>query len=215
MGHIPNVPTYMKHTQGVDIKKNGILSGLPFLSRYFGGVIICRIADFMLARKMMSTTNLRRLFNSIAMVPPAAALLMVAFASGGYECDTTYIIAILCIGMTFNGAFSAGHFSSHLDLAPNFAGTLMGISNTFAGGCGTIVPMVIGAIRELDYLDPFTQWKIVFTLAAGIYLLGNFCYVLMISGEVQAWNFGPKGRNGWSKEEHYDKEMENVEERRS
>ena len=119
------------------------------------------------------------------------------------------------IGMFFNGAFSAGNFSSHLDLAPNFAGTMMGISNTFAGGgTGFLAPTVIGAIRELNYLETLTQWKIAFTLAAGIYLLGNVCYVLMISGEVQPWNFGPEGLNGLSKEEHYDKEMENVEERR-
>ena len=140
---------------------------------------------------------------------------MTAFASGGFACDTTYVIVILCIGMFCNGAFSAGMFSSHLDLAPNFAGTLMGIRNTFAGGAtGFAVPMVIGALLELDYLDMFTQWKIVFALAAGIYLLGNFCYVVMISAEVQPWNFGPEDHNGISKT-HYSKEAETVKGRRN
>ena len=91
--------------------------------------------------------------------------------------------------MFFNGAFSAGNFSSHLDLAPNFAGTLMGISNTFAGGVtGFVVPTVIGAIREMEDLEIFTRWKIIFTVGAAIYFFGNACYVLMISGEVQPWN---------------------------
>ena len=86
------------------------------------------------------------------------------------------------------------------------------ISNTFAGGVtGFVVPTVIGAIRELDYLDTFTRWTIIFTLAGGIYFLGNLCYVLMISGEVQPWNFGPEGRNGLGKA-HYDKEMEIMQE---
>ena len=35
-------------------------------------------------KKLMRTTNIRRLFNSIAAVPPAIALLMIAFATGGY-----------------------------------------------------------------------------------------------------------------------------------
>ena len=76
----------MKTVQGVDIKKNGALSGLPFISRYFGGIIICRVADFVVGRKLLSTTNLRRIFNSLALVPPAIVLLMIAFASGGLEC---------------------------------------------------------------------------------------------------------------------------------
>ena len=114
---------------------------------------------------------------------------MIAYATAGLECNVDYVIAVLCIGMFFNGAFSAGNFSSHLDLAPNFAGTLMGISNTFAGGVtGFVVPTVIGAIRELDDLEIFSRWKIIFTLGAAIYFFGNACYVLMISGEVQPWN---------------------------
>ena len=56
---------------------------------------------------------------------------MLVFAPFGFKCDVSYAIALLCVGMFFNGAISSGHFSSYVDLAPNFAGTLMGISNTF------------------------------------------------------------------------------------
>ena len=207
-----NGPTYMKTVQGVDIKKNGLLSALPFLLRYFGGIILCRIADYLVTRKLLSTTNVRRIFNSIALIPPAIALIMIAFATGGLECDTDYVVVLLCVGMFFNGAFSAGNFSSHLDLAPNFAGTLMGISNTFAGGVtGFVVPTVIGAIRELDDYDIFSRWKIIFTSAAVIYFLGNTCYVLMISGEVQTWNFGEHGQN-CRNEKHNIEELKHVEE---
>ena len=200
-----NGPTYMKTVQGVDIKKNGLLSGLPFLLRYFGGIFLCKIADIVIEKKLLSLTNVRRIFNSIALIPPAIALIMIGFASGGLECDYSYVIAILCVGMFFNGAFSAGMFSSHLDLAPNFAGTLMGISNTFAGGVtGFVVPTVIGAIRELDDYDLFSRWKIIFLSAAFIYLFGNTCYIVMISGEVQAWNFGPQGQDGNVKKEMND-----------
>merc|ERR1712150_192776 len=119
-------------------------------------------------------------------------LLMIAFASPGLECNTTYVIVLLCIGMFFNGAISAGHFSSHVDLAPNFAGTLFGISNTFSGGVvGFVVPSVIGGLLgvSVQTISVFMKWQIVFCLASGIYFLGNLCYVLMISGEVQPWNF--------------------------
>merc|ERR1712150_80529 len=122
-------------------------------------------------------------------------LLMIAFASPGLECNTTYVIVLLCIGMFFNGAISAGHFSSHVDLAPNFAGTLFGISNTFSGGVvGFVVPSAIGGLLgvSVQTISVFGKWQIVFCLAAGIYFLGNLCYVLMITGETQSWNFATK-----------------------
>ena len=187
---LTNTPTYMKNVQGLDIGKNGLLSGLPFLSRYIGGITLCPIADWILKRNFLSTTNVRRLFNSIGLVIPCLTLIMIAFASPDLECNTNYVISLLCIGMFFNGAISAGHFSSHVDLAPNFAGTLFGISNTFSGGVvGFVVPLVIGALLESKTMDVFMKWQIVFCLASGIYFLGNLFYVCMISGEVQPWNF--------------------------
>ena len=205
------LPTYMKNVQQVDLKQNGVLSALPFPLRYFGGVILCKIADIVLQNKILSTTNIRRLFNSIALVPPAIALVMIGFATGGLECNTNYVVILFCLGMFFNGAFSAGHFSSHLDLAPNFAGTLMGISNTFAGGvAGFVVPTIIGAIRSLEDYDIISKWKIIFGTAAGLYFIGNLFYVLMITGEIQEWNYGPKGRQrheGRKEEEEELKEL--------
>ena len=151
------------------------------------------------------------MFNSIALVPPAIALVMIGFATGGLECNTNYVVILFCLGMFFNGAFSAGHFSSHLDLAPNFAGTLMGISNTFAGGvAGFVVPTIIGAIRSMEDYDIISKWKIIFGTAAGIYFIGNLFYVLMITGEIQEWNYGPKGRQrheGRKEEEEELKEL--------
>ena len=92
---LTNTPTYMKNVQGLDIKSNGLLSGLPFLCRYLGGIAICPIADLILKRNMLSTTNVRRLFNSIGLVLPSVSLVMIAFASAGLECNTTYVIVLL------------------------------------------------------------------------------------------------------------------------
>ena len=188
---LTNTPTYMKSVQGLDIKSNGLLSGLPFISRYIGAVTISPFADMIMKRGWLSTTNVRRLFNSIGLVIPCITLIMLAFASNSsLECNTTYVIALMCIGMYFNGAIAAGHFVSHVDLAPNFAGTLFGISNTFSGGVvGFLVPLVIGALLENEAINILTKWQIVFCLSSGMYFLGNLAYVLMISGDVQSWNY--------------------------
>jgi hypothetical protein len=59
---------------------------------------------------------------------------MLAFSPEALRCDAYYSISLLCLGMFLNGFLASGHFSSFTDLAPNFAGTIFGISNTFSGG---------------------------------------------------------------------------------
>ena len=51
---------------GVDIKTNGLLSGLPYLCRYMGGVVSGRISDELYERKVLRLVTVRRIFNSIS-----------------------------------------------------------------------------------------------------------------------------------------------------
>ncbi len=37
---------------------------------------------------------------------------------------------------------------NHVDLSPTYAGTLMGITNTFANVCGFLAPYVAGAVTN-------------------------------------------------------------------
>ena len=181
-------PRYMKDVQGIDMKTNGLLSGLPFAFRYFGAVILSAIADIILTKRLMSTTNVRRLFNSIAMIGPSVALIMIAFVPPGLQSSTTYIVVLLCVGQFFNGAVSASLLSSHLDLAPNYAATLLGICNSLSSFISFIVPMIVGLLLENDTLEMLEKWKIIFMLPAVLYILTNFTYVFFISGDIQTWN---------------------------
>ena len=42
------------------------------------------------------------------------------------------------------------------DVAPNYSGTLMGISNTFANSAGFISPIIVGLLTEGNVRDDFT-----------------------------------------------------------
>ncbi len=138
-------PSFLKFMLGVDIKTNGILSGLPMLSRYLGGLCFAAIADRLLVKETMSVTWVRRIFNSVCMIGPAIAMFMLAFSPPGLRCDVGYAITLLVIGMFFNGAISSGHFASPTDLSPNYAATVFGISNTISGsGLGFTVPVMVG-----------------------------------------------------------------------
>ena len=73
---------------------------------------------------------------------PMIGLVVMCFVG----CDAIFAMAILCIAVGFNGAIYSGYMCSHADLAPAYAGTLMGITNTFATIPGFAAPAVVGAI---------------------------------------------------------------------
>jgi ACS family sodium-dependent inorganic phosphate cotransporter len=83
----------------------------------------------------------------------------------------------MSVGMAL-GAFSTGGFAvNHMDLAPKYAGTLMGLTNT----AGTI-PGVIGVFVSGLILEATGSWALVFQVAAGITLIGLAFYLLFSSG---------------------------------
>ena len=96
-------------------------------------------------------------------------------------------MSLITTGMFFNGALSSGHFSSPTDLAPNLAGTIFGMSNTLSGGLTAyLTAITVGAITQDNFT--FEAWTIVWSSAGVIYVVSNFFYVFMISGDIQQWN---------------------------
>ena len=87
-------------------------------------------------------------------------LLFVAFFCQG-ACiivagyTTNWLVAVVCLTLAVGGggfAFS-GFFVNHLDIAPPFAGILMGISNAVATLPGIISPLLTGVIVQHQVCD--------------------------------------------------------------
>ena len=145
-------------------------------------------ADYLLVHRNWSVLWVRRIFNSVCMCGPALTMAILSYPPNGSQCNVAFTITLMCLGMFFNGAISSGHFSTPVDLSPNYAGTVFGISNTLSGGSlGFSVPVIIGAITN-DNMN-FAAWSIIFGTAAGCYVITNFFYFFMISGDIQSWNY--------------------------
>lgn len=116
---------------------------------------------------------------------------MVFMVAAGYV--MTPVAAIVCLTIAVGlGGFAWGGFSvNHLDIAPQYASILMGISNTFATIPGIVSPALTGVIVS-DQHDK-GEWQVVFYLAAGIYLGGCVIYGLFASGHRQSWAEVPTG----------------------
>ena len=71
-----------------------------------------------------------------------------------------------------------------MDIAPRFAGTLFGLSNTVGTVSGIVAPflaaeMTSGGSRE--------EWRFVFVVGAVVLVFGALFYAAFGSGELQSW----------------------------
>ena len=77
-------------------------------------------------------------------------------------------------------------FSNHGDLAPNYAGTLMAVTNMVATLPGVLIPPMVGLVtQDSPGLGP---WHAVFGLTIGVLLLEAIVFCSFASADVQPWN---------------------------
>lgn len=82
----------------------------------------------------------------LASVIPMICLLVVAL----FGQNRTLAVVFMTIGVTCMGGMYSGFLANHIDIAPNFAGTLVALTNCFATIPGIIVPLIVGYITESD-----------------------------------------------------------------
>ncbi|KAG7273598.1 hypothetical protein CRUP_019844 [Coryphaenoides rupestris] len=93
-------------------------------------------------------------------------------------------VTLLTMSSTLGGASAAGVYINQIDIAPRYAGVLLGITNTFGTIPGVLAPIVTGYLTEDHSL---AGWRKVFWVSAGINAVGALVYTCMGSAVVQTW----------------------------
>ncbi|KAF4524837.1 hypothetical protein B566_EDAN014320 [Ephemera danica] len=161
---LTELPTFMKDVLGFDLKDAGLLSALPYL---------------------VMGTVVRKLCTCGAFIFQTVFLL-----SAAHSTSAVAVITFLTIAVGFGGFAWAGFSVNPLDIAPQFASIIMGLSNTIATIPGMLSPLLTGHL--VQHKTP-EEWQVVFYIAAGIYLAGAVFYGLFASGEQQKWAEVPDG----------------------
>ncbi len=91
-------------TTVITLLQNGLLSALPYLLMVISSNVISFIADKVISKKLLSVQTTRKLFNSIAHIGPAAALVALSFIG----CNQTLAIVCLCLALSCNSAMYSG-----------------------------------------------------------------------------------------------------------
>ncbi|KAH9504502.1 hypothetical protein Btru_062944 [Bulinus truncatus] len=194
---LTELPTFMTHVLKFHIKEGGFLSALPYLVMglvvFMGGYF----ADVLRSTFNVPTVVVRKIFTS-----GAFALQAIFMIAAGYLMSRVAAVACLTVAVGVGGFAWAGFSVNHLDIAPQFACILMGLSNTFATLPGIISPSLTSVIVSDE--DSSGDWQIVFYLAACIYGVGALVYGILASGEVQSWAQLPGGYHSYNEDPEAD-----------
>ncbi|XP_041485241.1 putative inorganic phosphate cotransporter [Lytechinus variegatus] len=176
-----NQPIYLKHVQGMNIELIGILSSIPFLAEG-GMLVLCsKLAIKLINEKTLSVVATRKLLTAIGLGLTAGSFLLLAYVG----CNSALSVVLMISATGFNGIASSGYYVNLMDIAPRFAGSLLGFVNTSSAISGALTPYVIGVFttNQADILG----WQTVFFISTGLTLLAALVYSILGSGEVQEW----------------------------
>jgi len=180
-------PKYFKEVYHMNVAEGSTLAALPHLIMTIIVPLGGQLADFLRQSQILTTTQVRKVFNCGGFGGEALFLIGVAFARSETQAVAFLIIAVGCSGFAISG-FNV----NHLDIAPRYASILMGISNGVGTFAGMICPITTEQITK-DHKDRdelISQWQTIFCIASGIHFFGVIFYAVFASGELQDWAKG-------------------------
>jgi len=166
------LPTFVNQGLGVDYSAVGWVTMIPHIASFLFLNIAGNVADRLISAGM-AVVKVRKLMQAIGFGGISAALLIV-----GHVETAWMAITVMTVGSALAAFVTGGFAVNHMDIAPKYAGTLMGITNT----AGTI-PGIIGVYVTGVILEVTGSWALVFGVAAGVTLVGLVVFLLFASGK--------------------------------
>ncbi|XP_072948850.1 putative inorganic phosphate cotransporter [Epargyreus clarus] len=192
---LTQIPLYMNKVLGLDIKRNGLYSSLPYIAMYLTALLFGFLSDLAANKNLMSVVNIRRTANTIGLV--VSGLIFLAFS---YITDTTLAVITLIASLGTHSGVHVGFHINQIDLAPNFAGPIMAMGNMLGNMSGLSVPFLVTSIVRNDVGNQ-SRWQIVFLVIAVIQIITNTVFVIFAKGTVRDWNFYGEEEKDGQKEE--------------
>lgn len=178
---VSDLPKFMDSVLKFSIQNNGYLTSMAYLFMWLGSLLTSWLADYMHSKNTMSLTNIRKLGSAIALVGPACFIVGASYAG----CNRTAVVVMFTIGMTLMGTALPGIMVNVLDLSPNYAGTLMAMTNGISALTGIVTPYIVGVLTPHQTL---TEWRRVFWVVFAVSIFTNIIFLIFASGEVEYWN---------------------------
>ncbi|KAK6110171.1 Major Facilitator Superfamily protein [Brugia pahangi] len=177
---LTSLPRIIENSLSYDREEAGFLSSLPYF--VMGTVLLTAggFADYLRKSCMWSTTKARKVFCCLGLLGESAFLLLATA-----EMHKLLVLISLIISVGLGGLSWSAFSVNYLDIAPQYAGHLMGFSNTLATLPGMISPLFVGAVVKNQLRS---EWHAVFFFTSGIYIFGSFMFWLWAKGDLEEWS---------------------------
>ncbi|XP_078583017.1 sialin-like [Branchiostoma floridae x Branchiostoma japonicum] len=178
------LPLYMDTILNFDLDANGALSAMPYLTLMASRILSGFIIDAIIKLSSFKKVNIRKTA-ILALVGVAACLVAV----GHVRCDSTAVIAMLCLATVMSGVMVPGFYPSYTELTLGFSGVAFGISNSVANCLGFIVPLMVGIITDEN--QTVAAWQKVFYVSAAISVSGSVMALAFLRTDPVSWAQDP------------------------
>eukprot|EP00092_Neocalanus_flemingeri_P012832 GFUD01013826.1.p1 GENE.GFUD01013826.1~~GFUD01013826.1.p1 ORF type:complete len:478 (-),score=134.62 GFUD01013826.1:105-1538(-) len=176
------LPQFLHQVLLLPIHHNSIISSLPYIGCCLVGLLASCFYTWMTTTMGVAHTAARKICSSICLWGFAGLTLTVPLIS-----QDTVLVTIACTGAySLMGFNLVGAWSNPLDIAPNYVGTIMGISGLFCYLTGALVPNTLGLASAL--VSPDQVWTVLFLLVVGVTIISNMLFLLLGTAELQEWN---------------------------
>ncbi|KAK7591310.1 hypothetical protein V9T40_002923 [Parthenolecanium corni] len=179
---LSEMPTFIHEVLGFNIKSDGFTSALPYLVMWLLQFPVMYIADELVKRRILSISFSRKLWNTIGMWGTSISLVVLGYLDHDKKMAILFYITSVAVGCCVNVGFNI----NHMDLTPNYAGILMGMSNGFAATGGLGGPLIVAYL--VKDMKSVLQWRMVFFVGAAITFFSNLFFLIFGSGKTRSWN---------------------------
>ena len=178
---VSDMPKFVSSVLKFAVDSNGYLSSLPYFCMWVNSSIVSCIADWTIAKGHLSINAVRKIGSTIASVGPATFLVAASYAG----CNAFLVVGFLTTGLTLMGCSTSSILINALDLGPNYAGIIMGLTNGMSTLSGIVSPYVVGVITPNQTIS---EWRMVFWIVCAFFVISNTIFLIYGSGEIQEWN---------------------------
>ncbi|KAI4346899.1 hypothetical protein L6164_007762 [Bauhinia variegata] len=177
------LPTYFELGLQLSLQEMGSSKMMPYLNMFIFSNIGGVVADYLITKRIMSVTKTRKFLNTIGFVVASLALIVIPIfrTSGGAIFCSSVALGFLALGR-------AGFAVNHMDIAPRYAGIVMGVSNTAGTLAGIVGVDLTGKLLEAaktansDLSSP-ESWRAVFTIPGLLCIFSSWIFLQFSTGE--------------------------------
>jgi len=165
----------------------GLWTAIPYTCMWISALIFSYICDFMIRKNWLTIGNSRKLYTAISQTGPAICLLILLLSVSNESPKLELTLALFTAAVTCQGGLYSGWMTNTQDIAPNFAGTILGITNACGAIPGFVANQIAGAFINENPKD-VSLWLPVWVITCCILVCSSIFYTIFAQGVAQPWN---------------------------